>query len=134
MTFPRLVASILALMIAAQLTGCGGDGTEKYVQSTESARDALEAALNAWKSGKPMGTIDSSGGAKIEPLDTRWRDGQQIESFTIVEELPGDPHPEFKVTLRFKDALENEESTYVVFGIDPIQVYRSEDYEAATGM
>lgn len=133
MTFSRLAVSWMVLMICVLLPGCGGTSTDDYVPSPESARSALEKALTAWKNGEPQGTVES-GEVKIEPLDTRWRDGQQIESFTIVEELPGDPHPKFKVTLRFKDALEDEEATYIVFGIDPIQVYRAEDYETATGM
>lgn len=133
MTFPRLALLTTPLMIAALLAGCGGDGTQRYVQSSESARSSLETALNAWKNGDPHGTIES-GDTEIDVFDARWRDGQQLESFEIVEELPADPHQTFKVTMRMKDATEDEENTYIVLGIDPIQVFRSEDYAAATGM
>jgi hypothetical protein len=126
---PGLIACLLA-----GLVGCGGDGTEQYVQSADTARDALELALSTWKSGQTLQQLTLSGDTKVDVYDARWRDGQALESFTILEELPGDPHPKFKVEIKLKDALAAEENTYIVVGIGPISVFRDEDYAAATGM
>jgi hypothetical protein len=119
--------------LALCLPGCGGDRTEDYVQTTESARSALEASLNAWKNGEPHGTI-KSGETAIDVFDTRWRDGAKLESFTIGEEVAGDDHKQFRVSMRFEGALQDEENTYRVMGINPINVFRDEDYEAGMGM
>ncbi len=129
----RRISCLGVLLLTVSLSGCGGDGTEAYVQTSESARAALEASLTAWKNGEPHGTI-KSGDTEIDVFDARWRDGEKIDSFSIGEELPGDPHKEFRVTLRLTGALEDEECTYKVMGIDPILVFRSEDYDTATGM
>lgn len=129
----RILPALIAFLLAG-LAGCGGDGTEQYVQSADTARDALEAALNAWQSGQPHQQLTLSGDTKVDTFDARWRDGQALESFKVLEELPGDPHPTFKVEIKLKDALAAEENTYIVVGIGPISVFRDEDYAAATGM
>jgi hypothetical protein len=115
------------------LAGCGGQSTDRYIPQREKARRAIEAALAAWKSDAPRKTI-SSFETPIDLYDARWRDGRKLESFEVLEELPADPHPAYRVSLRFGGKDQDEQSTYLVMGIDPILVFRSEDYHRATGM
>jgi hypothetical protein len=128
---PRL--SVLCAGLLALLSGCGGNSHDEYLPGASQAREAVEAALAEWKSGKPHETVRTLD-TPIDMFDARWRDGQKLESFEITEELPANPHPSFKVRMRFAGSLQDEESTYLVMGIDPLLVFRSEDYERATGM
>lgn len=124
---------LICVSLLAIVCGCGGQSHDQYVPESSQARQALEAALNAWKDGKPHEPIRTSD-PPVEMYDARWRDGQKLESFEVAEELSPDPHPAFKVRMRFAGSLQDEESTYFVMGIDPLLVFRSEDYNRATGM
>lgn len=113
------------------VAGCGGASLESYTPEADKARKALEVALDAWKGGAPMKTIDA-GDYKINAEDVRWRDGAKLESFEILSDEPSDTHRIFRVRTRVKG--KDEESNYVVFGIDPIQVYREKEFVKAGGM
>lgn len=113
--------------LASLIIGCQGATHDKYVTETTDARGALEAGLAAWASGEPHQTVKSFT-TPVDVYDARWRKGDKLERFEIVEELPGDPHPSFRVKVHFSGKDQEEETTYLVMGIDPIMVYRSEDY------
>ncbi len=66
--------------------------------------------------------------------DARRQAGQKLEDFRIVGEVPGGEHPSFRAILRFAGKPKEEETTYLVIGISPLNVFRSEDYKRATGM
>ena len=52
----RPITRIVVLSCAAiSLAGCG-TGEEKYIPSENTAREAVDAALTAWKSGQAHGT------------------------------------------------------------------------------
>jgi hypothetical protein len=122
------------LCAAGCLTGCGNGGaTQRYVPETATARGAVEAALTAWKNGEPHQTIKTFE-TPIDVFDARWRGGKKLESFEIVGEGPADPHPTYRVKLRFTGTGKDEEDTFLVVGIDPILVFRSEDYHRDAGM
>jgi hypothetical protein len=126
------VIGIVHVAVLFALAGCGGGGSiDRYIPESEKARHSLEAALNSWKGGAPLKTIES-GGHKIDVFDARWRGGAKLENFEIVSEQPGDPHPTFLVKTRIKGT--DEESSYRVMGIDPILIFREQEYQKATGM
>jgi hypothetical protein len=124
---------VVLLVWCANVTGCGGEPHERYVPEADIARGALEAALTAWKNGEPLRTVTSFE-TQIDVFDERWRNGQELQSFEIVEDLPADPHRTFRVRMRFAGNAQDEDNTYLVMGVDPILVFRSEDYKRATGM
>lgn len=125
----RLMA---VMLLAAGLSGCGGgESIDRYLPESSKARGSLEAALNAWKSGAPLKTVQVDGHA-IDVFDARWRSGAKLEDFEILSEEKPDPHPTFLVRTRIKG--KDEESKYFVMGIDPILVFRAQDYTKATGM
>ncbi|MFO0943302.1 MAG: hypothetical protein U0930_21415 [Pirellulales bacterium] len=113
------------------LFGCGGRSISDYKSTSETARKAIETSLAAWKEGKPLGTI--SGKPAIDTFDARWRSGAKLEEFSILGEVAGTEHTQFEVEMKFANKPK-EKSEYLVVGIDPLLVFRKEDYQRATGM
>jgi hypothetical protein len=130
---PRWSRGLVAVATAVVLAGCGGAPEERYIPDAARARRALETALAAWKDGAPNETIKTAE-PPVDVYDARWRNGKKLESFEILSELPADPHRTFKVRVRFAGAAQNEEDSFLVMGIDPILVFRADDYQRATGM
>jgi hypothetical protein len=122
-----------ALLIG--LTGCGSNGHESYVPSEAAGRQALEAALSAWQSGKPMERVEVPGSAAAQPEDSDWKSGKKLASFSIVKELPTTDGPkQFAVRLTFQDNAKPVDAVYFVVGRDPLWIFRDRDYQKATGM
>jgi hypothetical protein len=120
--------SLVPLLLAV---GCGGNSESSYVPDSSKARQALETALNAWQQGEPVKTIKTDD-YSIDVFDARWQKKAKLESFEILSEGPSDPHPTFSVALTVNG--KKGESEYRVVGIDPILIFRAEDYKKATGM
>lgn len=120
---------VLGLILS--LTGCYGGGHEKFIPSVQSARDALETALQAWKEGQPYKEIDSFE-PKIQPVESRWQQGKKLIDFEIVEELEKESSKQFRVKLTLEGDKAPEETTYVVLGKDPLYVYWLTDYEQSS--
>jgi hypothetical protein len=115
--------------LACALGTAGCDRAEtRYIPAADSARASLEAALTAWKNGAPHEPVKSQD-TSITMFDSRWRSKAKLERFEITEELPPSPHRAFRVKMRLAKQKADEETTYLVIGIDPLLVYRSEDYE-----
>lgn len=128
--FRRVNPACLVLLgaVVASHAGCGGPTAEDYVPDADIARQGLEAALTSWKNGETLQTITSLN-VPVNVVDARWRVGQKLQSFEIVSETSGDPHRTFTVKLRFAGTTQDEETKYIVTGLDPILVFREEDYE-----
>jgi len=130
----RRIPRVLAPLLLALFTvGCGGESHERYIPPSEKARAAVEAVLSAWKAGEPLMTVTAND-VSVDLFDARRQAGQKLEDFKIVEEVAGGEPPAFKATLRFAGKAAEEETTYLVIGIDPLNVFRAEDYTRATGM
>jgi hypothetical protein len=108
--------------------GCNKNPESRYIPSGATARESVEAALNAWKNGEPPGSI-KLGEKPVNIVDSRWQRGTKLESFQVTEELAPNPHPSYKVKLQFAKETASSETTYLVIGLDPLLIYRSEDYE-----
>ena len=118
------------------LLGCSkGTKVEDFTPPPEKARQALEAGLNHIQGGNSPGAVPGTS-PRIEIVDTRLKAGQ-LKAFEILgEESPtGDSTiPRFfKVRLTLATGPP-QEVRYVVFGIDPLLVYREADYNAMSGM
>jgi hypothetical protein len=118
---------VLFCMAAALLPGCSGPSAEDYVPEADAARKGLEAALTSWKNGEPLKTLTSLD-TPVNVVDSRWRAGKKLQNYEIVSEVPGDPHPTFTVKMRLAGQDQDEETKYIVTGLDPILVFREEDY------
>ncbi len=127
----RFVRIALLSCAAVSLTGCG-TGEEKYIPSENTARDALDAALNAWKSGQAHGTVQSFA-VPIDTFDARWREGGKLESFEILREEKNDGPRKFIVSMKLAADKSAAEFTYLVVGNSPLMVFRQEDYNKTIG-
>lgn len=115
------------------LPGCGGRSRSEYIPPAEKARNALRTALETWKSGSPHGTIASSSGPAINIFDARWQAGKKLETYEILDEVKNPDQPQFNVKMKL--AGESEETVlYLIIGIDPLNVFREEDYKKTQSM
>ena len=108
------------------VAGCGG---EKHVPSGDASRKALEASLSAWRDGKAVGVQEVAKPA-IQAEDADWRAKKKLTAFEIVEEEPAkaDAPRRFKVKITL-DGAAPIDAVFVVFGNDPVHVYRDRDFE-----
>jgi len=132
MKHPHRLCLLLLLAMTPGLYGCGGNARERYLPDESKARNALQLALETWKSGAAHAPITSSKPV-INVFDARWQSGRKLESFEILEKSGNADQPQF--TVRLKLAGEPEETnTFLIIGIDPLQVFRDEDYKRTESM
>jgi hypothetical protein len=121
-----------ALVGLVVLAGCVGRRNEDFIPAAGNARKALEAALKSWQDGKPPGTL-ADVSPKVEVIDSRWKAGQQLSQFEILKEESNEQgHRLFTVRLTPPKGSAFE-AKYVVFGLDPLWVYREEDFKKLSG-
>jgi hypothetical protein len=115
------------------LAGCSKGGrVEDFTPPTDGARKALEAALKHWQGGHPPGAVPGTSPA-VEVVDSKWKAGQQLKAFEIVKDEPAAQGPRFftvRLTLAKGPPVEVR---YAVLGIDPIWVYRDDDFKKMSG-
>ena len=134
--FARQAVRALAIgVMASVVCGCGGGNRSHtdIVPATDKARAALETALTAWKNGAKCGKIE--GGAQpIEVVDRVWKSGAKLSAFEIVK-ADDKPGPRwFTVRLTLANASGPQEVPYAVLGLDPLWVFREEDFQKLSGM
>ena len=122
-----------SLLVAAWIAfaaGCGsGDRSfRRYVPQMETARHALDAALRSWKEGRPPGKVEG-GPPEVFLVDNCRRPEQTLEGYSILGETPGEGPRCFAVRLLLQNPAEEQRVRFIVFGLDPLWVYRYEDYE-----
>jgi hypothetical protein len=128
----RLALMMVWLCAPGLVGGCGAKDVAVPPPKTEAeARKSLEAALEAWKSGK---TLDSFGEQtpQFTVVDSAWKAGQKIESYQIVKNQPsGDRARIFTVKLSFRQPRREREVRYLVSGTDEFWVCRDTDIAEA---
>jgi hypothetical protein len=123
----REFVAVFAVISLALVLGCG---SSNYVPATDSSRKSLDAALAAWRDGKAVGQVESAS-PKIQAEDGEWRANKKLTAFEIVGEEPGqspDAPRRFKVKLTLEGSAPVD-TVFVVFGKDPVYVYRDKYYE-----
>jgi hypothetical protein len=98
----------------------------RYFPSEPVARQAVEAALEAWRAGRESSI--TLGTAKVMFADGQRKPGQRLKRFTILGEAPGDAPRCYSVRLSLDEPAEEVRVRYVVLGLDPILVERHEDH------
>lgn len=125
----RLVRLSVAALFAATLTTSGcGTKTPDHTPSVASAEDAVRHGLDAWKAGQSPGEVPGTKPV-IHVTDTGRKPGQSLESYQILGETRGSAGRTVAVTLRLVNPSEEVKARYIVVGIDPLWVFRQEDYE-----
>ncbi len=126
---------VWALCAAAAVSGCGrGSGREpdaaaRLTPALPLAREALQAALDDWKAGRAPGRIEGLS-VPVEVVDQRRRPSQTLEEYEILGETPAESVRCFAVRLKLSRPEAEERVRYVVVGIDPLWVFRQEDFNS----
>jgi hypothetical protein len=127
---------IAVLPLLALLAGCGGRDrypSSDFTPPAETARQSLEAALNAWKEGRAPGMVEGTTPA-VQVVDSQWRGGQKLDGFEVVGEDEADGTRQYSVRLSLKAPAAAKEVRYHVIGRDPVMIYRDEDYQRMINM
>jgi hypothetical protein len=110
-------------------TGCGRKaGFERFVPSEDTGRSALEAMLQAWQDGNPPGAITECTPV-IQVVDTHRRPRQRLQRYEILGPVPADGQRRFAVRLVLDNPPEEQKARFVVVGLDPLWVFRLEDFD-----
>jgi hypothetical protein len=117
-----------ALVLCCLGCGLGKSGYERFVPADDRARAALQAVLDAWKEGQPTSRITTSSLA-VEVADSQRRPGQKLTTYEILGEVPGDGPNCFAVRLELDKPRQELKVRYIVIGLDPIWVFRHEDFQ-----
>jgi len=125
------MAGLLSIL-AIVASGCG-DSEAKYIPSEETAKQALNVSLTAWRDGQPHGTI-TSWNIPIDVYDARWQAGTKLETFDVVREEMLEDRKVFIVKMKVAGGKEEQEVTYLVIGNNPLMVFRKQDYDKASGL
>jgi hypothetical protein len=126
---------VWALCAAAAASGCGGgsgrdsDAAARFTPALPLARDALQAALEDWKAGRATERIERLS-IPVQVVDKRRRRGQTLEDYEILGESPAESARCFAVRLKLGRPEAEERVRYVVIGIDPLWVFREEDFHS----
>ena len=126
-------ASAMAIVCAATLA-CRSEpehDPKRFIPPAQTARAALSTALASWKAGRPAGQIAGQP-AVIQYVDSVRKPSQCLTGFEILGEVPNDHYRCFKVRLNFDHPEEQSLARYLVFGMDPLWVYRAEELEMIT--
>ena len=122
-----LILSTVFSLALFWLTGCSETDT-KFVPAQETALAAVTAAMNAWKNGVAPGPVPDSA-PLVHLTDSHRQPGQALNEFEILGEVPGNADRCFAVRLKLSSPEAEERVRYVVVGIDPLWVFRHEDYD-----
>jgi hypothetical protein len=137
---PRILGMV-AIAAVVSLNGCGGGSApSSFTPAENSARQALEMSLNAWKEGKKPTDVGSlEGGGAIQVIDSDWAAGKKLKSFEIQGETAAAASSADSVAKQFTVRLDfaggaPEQATYHVVGKDPLSVFRDKDFTQSQGM
>lgn len=119
--------ALIVCIVSISVCGCH-DRTADFKPRIELAETALSRALEEWKVGKPAGEILGTKPV-IYVTDTNRNPKQTLEGFKILGETPGRSGRTFAVELSLKHPDEQIKTEYIVVGIDPLWVFRREDFE-----
>jgi hypothetical protein len=125
----------LALLLLTVAAGCRAGATEESFNPTgDTAKDALTAALNAWKGGQAKPGLIESVKPPVQVADATWETGARLTSFEIVKSLEGEERRRFSVKLVLEGETAPQEVVYVVVGKDPMWVMRENEFMRDSGM
>lgn len=102
---------------------------DRYVPTVEAARAGLTLAMEGWLKG--LTPADSgSDRPKIHVVDQTRRPDQKLVRYEILGEMPSEYARGFAVRVSYDGSEEPEIVRFSVVGIDPMWVFRQEDYDS----
>lgn len=121
----------LAVLLLGFPAGCNRhDDYARYVPEPKLAEQALAGVLDAWRAGKPTGELRlSDPPLTVQVCDAGRLPGQRLVDYEILGEVSAEGPRSFMARLQLADPPEERQVTYYLVGIDPLWVFRQEDYD-----
>jgi hypothetical protein len=120
------------LACAACVPACGCENprasVDRYLPSEPIAREAVASVLEAWRNDRTPANL-KNGSLSIQVADTHRQPGQILAGYEILGAAPADGGRRFAVRLQLENPEAVEKIHFVVVGIDPLWVFRQEDYD-----
>ena len=114
-------------MVVGFLCGCH-DRAADFTPSRERAEAAMIKAMDAWQAGQPAGELPESK-PLIHVTDNHHQRQRGLDEYRILGEKVTRSGRAYIVELTLKSPEEKVKTEYVVVGIDPLWVFRREDYD-----
>ena len=122
--------SPLIVIAGIMLPGCGNvDRSSQFIPSPKIAELAVKSGMDAWIKGEPAGIVAGTAHPVVHVVDSHRKPDQRLSSFEILGEVPGNAPRCFAVKAKLVDQEAEERLRYIVVGIDPLWVFRQEDYD-----
>jgi hypothetical protein len=120
----------LVFLFLTVTTGCGvsGNGNATPLPDPATARQAMNAALESWKAGRPTGRVEPTS-PRIQLNDSFRKPGQVLDRYEILGQIAGERAISFVVKVTLSNPSEVETIRFLLLGIDPVIVFRQEDFE-----
>jgi hypothetical protein len=120
---------LIVCLVSAGFSACARqEEAQRYAPPPELARAAVEAVLVDWQAGRPPAQIDRLP-VTVQVVDQQRNKGQVLEEFEILGEAPGNAPRCFAVRLKLRSPEAEATVRYVVVGINPLWVFRQEDFD-----
>jgi hypothetical protein len=100
---------------------------EDFVPREDAARASLEAYLQAWSRGETEQAVAGTSPPVMVNDELRLK-GRTLRGYAILGQVPADAPVCFAVQLKLGNPAAEVRERYVVVGIDPIWVWRYDDY------
>ena len=127
MTGARMACLIMSCLL---VFGCGPrDRSSEFIPSVSVAESAVKAGMEAWKKGEPAGTVAGTKRPVIHVVDSERAIDQTLIGYEILGEVPGNAPRCFAVRVQLSNPEKEVRLRYIVVGIDPLWVFRQEDYD-----
>ena len=121
-------AALLAVAV-----GCSerGPRAEEFVPAEAVARAALDASLRAWMQGEASSPVVGAD-PPVEVADGLRTKGRTLVRYEILGPVPADAPRCFAVRLTLGNPTQELRERYVVLGLNPLWVWRHDDYVMLT--
>ncbi len=125
----RLV--MLGAALGTCFSGCHAEpksGFERYIPSPEAARTGVNRLMEGWLKGLSPGESGSTR-PEVHFVDQTRRADQKLARYEILGEVPVENARAFAVRVTYNGTDEPEILRFVAIGVDPMWIFRREDYD-----
>ena len=131
----RCAIDFVAVVAGAGLfsaAGCGGTNRhDDFIPREDVARTALDAYLHAWSAGNKSPDVPDTN-PPVSVIDDLRLKGRTLTGYKILGPSPADAPTCFAVQLNLGNPAEEVRERYVVVGLNPLWVWRYDDYQMIT--
>ena len=125
----RFLAALALTALLAAGVGCSrAQRNEDFVPKEDAGRAALDAYLRAWSRGQTGQAVPDTSPPVAAVDELSQHKGRTLKKYTILGPTPADAPLCFAVQLSLGNPDQEVRERYVVVGLDPLWVWRYDDY------